>query len=106
MKYSTPFKILEPYVLPKLKTAANGCYIECGGKLYFRSGKNIVHIKEHFPKTAAAPERLIENTIRYDCDNIPQKNLQKDMESESNPCYNTGANDVLQTGCFGERSVT
>jgi hypothetical protein len=95
MKYSTPFTILEPYILPKLKTAANGCYIECDGKLYFRSGREVICIREHFAETAATPEMLVENTIRYENESVPQNNLQNDMESESNPCYNTGANDVL-----------
>jgi hypothetical protein len=60
---------------PKNKDVARGRYvIDDNGKMYFRSGKDIVYIREHFPDTGATPETLLENTVRYDGENTQSKN--------------------------------
>ena len=54
----------------KYKNVVRGRFVLDEGRLYFKSEKNIVLINEHFANNAATPERLIENTIRYDSENL------------------------------------
>lgn len=90
MKKAFNYTIIVPLVKAKYKNAAHGSYIHRDGKLYFKSGKNIVYIREHFTDSGATPERLIENTVRYDSANSPAI-----LENRNVPCYNDKVNDVL-----------
>jgi len=80
-----------PRIKAKYEHAARGRYVTLeDGKMFFRSGKNVVHIREHFPGAGAAPEKLLENTIRYE-----RENLSKAVEKQESLCYNDEVNNVL-----------
>ena len=82
--------LIVPHIKPKYKQATDGIFVHMDGRLSFQSGKTTVYIKEHFPITGAAPEKLIENTIRYDSENVPAS-----LESKDDLCYTDTVNDVL-----------
>ena len=82
--------IIVPHIKPKYKPTTDGIFVHMDGRLSFQSGNTTVYIKEHFTATGATPERLIENTIRYD-----SENLSTSMEIRDNPCYTVPVNDVL-----------
>ena len=63
-------KIIVPHIKPKYKWAEEGIFVHMDGRWSFQSGNTIVYVNEHFPVTGATPERLIENTIRFDSENI------------------------------------
>lgn len=53
-------------VKPKNKGIATGYLTERDGEMLFVSGKDIIHLTEHFPNTKATAMELVENTIRYE----------------------------------------
>jgi hypothetical protein len=83
-------KLIIPILKPKYEKAADGCFIIRDGKMFFVSDNNIVFIREHFPDTGSTPERLIENTIRYENNYSP-----KGVATGNGLCYNGRVNDVL-----------
>ena len=83
-------KLVVPLIKPRYENAAHGCFAVKDGKIFFVSDNNIVFIREHFPAAGAAPETLVENTIRYD-----SENLLETVENQNNVCYNIAVNDVL-----------
>ena len=82
-------RVIVPHIKPKYKQATDGIFVHMDGRWSFQSGNTTVYIKEHFPVSGATPEKLIENTIRYDSEN------QKTLENSGDLCYNNSVNDVL-----------
>lgn len=83
-------KIIEPLIKPKYKKAARGSYhAPHYGILYFRSGKDIVYIMEHFSDKNGSIAELVERTVRFDGE------TKKGLENGGKTCYNTDVNDVL-----------
>jgi hypothetical protein len=83
-------RIIVPHIKPKYKQAEEGIFVHMDGRWSFQSGNTTVYIKEHFPITGATPEKLIENTIRYD-----GENLSKPMANKADLCYTAPVNGVL-----------
>ena len=81
--------IIVPLLRPKYKAAVRGSYILRGGRLYFKSGRNIVYIREHFSDRNISPVSLVENTIRF------EREMRNSVETGAEPCYNERVNDVL-----------
>ena len=83
-------RIIVPHIKPKYKQATNGVFVHMDGKWSFQFGNTTVYIKEHFSASGATPDKLIENTIRYD-----RENPNKSLENRGDLCYNGIVNDVL-----------
>ena len=82
--------IIVPHIKPKYKQATDGVFVHMEGRWSFRSGNTTVYINERFPANGAAPEKLVENIIRYDDKNNPNQ-----LENDKNLCYDISVNDVL-----------
>ena len=83
--------LIVPLIKPKYENAMHGCFAVKDGKMFFVSDNNIIFIREHFPAAGASPETLVENTIRYDSENLSENAV----ENQDNVCYNIKVNDVL-----------
>lgn len=90
MNKSYDMYIIVPHIKPKYKQATDGIFVHMDGRWSFQSGNTTVYINEHFPSTGAAPEKLIENTIRYEGENSPAP-----PENSVDSCYTGAVNDVL-----------
>ena len=86
MKNSSEIYIIVPHIKPKYKRATDGIFVHMDGRWSFQSGNTTVYINEHFRATGATPEKLIENTIRYDSEN------KKPLENAGDLCYNNTDN--------------
>ena len=83
-------RIIVPHIKPKYMQATDSVFVHMDGRLSFQSGNTTVYIKEHFPIAGATPEKLIENTIRYD-----NEHQNKSLENGGDSCYTDCVNDVL-----------
>ena len=90
MTTNSEMYLIIPHIKPKYKRATSGIFTRVDGRWAFHSGNTTVYIKEHFTATGATPEKLIENTIRYESEN-PNKTLANNLEL----CYTEFVNDVL-----------
>jgi len=82
--------IIVPHIKPKYKHATDGVFVHMDGRWSFQFGNTTVYINEYFSDNGTTPEKLIENTIRFESENAP-----KSLETGAGLCYNGRVNDVL-----------
>ena len=90
MTINPEIRVIVPHIKPKYRWATDGIFVHMDGRWSFQSGNTTVYIKEHFKTSGATPEKLIEDTIRYD-----SENLTKPMVNMDDSCYTKSVNDVL-----------